>query len=150
MTEYLQGHHDSVLRSHRWRTARNSAAYLLPHLRPGMQLLDVGCGPGTLTDDLAAAVGPDGEVLGVDNAPEVVAAAAGSSRSPNVRFEVQDVQRLQLPDDAFDVVHAHQVLQHLVDPVAALREMARVCRPGGLVAVRDADYAAMTWHPPLP
>ena len=48
---------------------------------------------------------------------------------------------------AFDVVHAHQVLQHLTDPAAALREMARVVRPGGLVAVRDGDYAAMTWHP---
>jgi ubiquinone/menaquinone biosynthesis C-methylase UbiE len=150
MTSYLQGHHESVLRSHRWRTAENSAAYLLPHLRPGMQLLDVGCGPGTLTDDLAAAVGPDGGVLGVDSAAAAVEAAAASSRSANVRYEVQDVVRLQLPDGAFDVVHAHQVLQHLADPVAALREMRRVCRPGGLVAVRDADYAAMTWHPPVP
>ena len=54
---------------------------------------------------------------------------------------------LDLPDGEFDVVHAHQVLQHLTDPVAALREMARVCRPGGLVAVRDVDYAATTWFP---
>ena len=150
MTQYLQGHHESVLRSHRWRTATNSAAYLLPHLRPGMQLLDVGCGPGTLTDDLGVAVGPDGAVLGIDNAPAAIEAARAGKRSANARFEVQDLQRLDLPDDSFDVVHAHQVLQHLSDPVEALREMRRVCKPGGLVAVRDADYAAMTWHPPQP
>ena len=49
---YTHGHHESVLRSHRWRTAANSCAYLLPHLRPDMSLLDVGCGPGTITADL--------------------------------------------------------------------------------------------------
>jgi SAM-dependent methyltransferase len=61
---------------------------------------------------------------------------------------VGDVYDLDFPDACFDVVHAHQVLQHLSDPVAALQEMRRVCRPGGVVAARDADYAAMTWYPP--
>jgi SAM-dependent methyltransferase len=64
-----------------------------------------------------------------------------------VGFAVGDVYALDLPDDSVDVVHAHQVLQHLTDPVAALREMVRVCRPGGVVAVRDVDYAATTWFP---
>ena len=54
MAQYTHGHHESVLRSHRWRTAENSAAYLLPHLGPARTLLDVGCGPGTITADLAA------------------------------------------------------------------------------------------------
>ena len=148
MPTYMQGHAESVLRSHRWRTAGNSAAHLLPHLRPGMRVLDVGCGPGTISVDLATAVGPEGEVLGVDSSAEVVQLAAADLAAPNLRFEVQDAMRLDLPDAAFDVVHAHQVLQHLADPVGALREMRRVARPGGLVAVRDADYAAMTWHPP--
>jgi SAM-dependent methyltransferase len=67
-----------------------------------------------------------------------------------VTFAVGDVYALDAADDSFDVVHAHQVLQHLTDPVAALREMARVCRPGGLVAVRDVDYAAVTWFPADP
>ncbi len=64
-TTYTHGHHESVLRSHRWRTAANSAAYLLPYLRPGQDLLDIGCGPGTLTGDLARAVSP-GRVVGID------------------------------------------------------------------------------------
>ena len=149
-TTYLQGHHDSVLRAHRWRTAENSAGYLLPHLRPGMRVLDVGCGPGTITRDLGALVGPDGEVLGVDSSADVVAQAAEGCELPQVRFAVGDALHLDLPDGAYDVVHAHQVLQHVADPVAALREMRRVTRPGGLVAVRDADYAAMTWHPAVP
>jgi 2-polyprenyl-3-methyl-5-hydroxy-6-metoxy-1,4-benzoquinol methylase len=55
MTAYTHGHHESVLRSHSWRTAENSAAYLLGQLSPGMSLLDVGCGPGTITADLAPA-----------------------------------------------------------------------------------------------
>ena len=149
MADYTLGHHESVLRSHRWRTVENSAAYLLPHLSPGMQLLDVGCGPGTITVGLGGAVSPGGTVLGVDASAAVIeqARADAAGVEDAVSFDVQDVSRLDLPDDAFDVVHAHQVLQHLVDPVAALREMGRVARPGGLVAVREADYAAMTWFP---
>ena len=68
----------------------------------------------------------------------------------NVDFAVGDVHALDFPDDTFDVVHAHQVLQHVADPVQALREMRRVCRPGGYVAARDSDYAAFTWFPQLP
>ena len=150
MPTYLQGHHDSVLRSHRWRTAENSAAYLLPHLRPGMRVLDVGCGPGTITRDLGALVGAQGEVLGLDSSDDVVSQAAAACDLPQVRFTVGDALHLDVADGSYDVVHAHQVLQHLTDPVAALREMRRVTRPGGLVAVRDADYAAMTWHPAVP
>ena len=63
---------------------------------------------------------------------------------------VADVHALPFPDRSFDVVHAHQVLQHVADPVRALREMRRVCRPGGTVAARDADYAGFTWYPRLP
>jgi SAM-dependent methyltransferase len=63
---------------------------------------------------------------------------------------VGDVHGLKLPSQSFDVVHAHQVLQHVGDPVAALREMMRVCRPGGVVAIRDGDYGAFTWYPELP
>ena len=146
---YTHGHHDSVLRSHRWRTVENSAAYLIPHLRAGLDLLDVGCGPGTITVDLAARLAP-GRVIGIDRSRDIVDAAAAAAGAPNLRFDVGDVYALDFPDDSFDVVHAHQVLQHLSDPVAALVEMRRVCRPGGRVAVRDGDYAGFTWAPADP
>jgi SAM-dependent methyltransferase len=149
---YLHGHHESVLRSHRWRTAENSAAYLLPHLRPGMSLLDVGCGPGTVTADLARAVAP-GEVVGLDAAPGVLDEArahAAEREVRNVRFEVGDVYTLPFASSSFEVVHAHQLLQHLTDPGAALAEMRRVARRGGIVAVRDSDYGAFAWYPESP
>jgi 2-polyprenyl-3-methyl-5-hydroxy-6-metoxy-1,4-benzoquinol methylase len=145
---YTHGHHESVLRSHRWRTAENSCAYLLPRLCPGLDLLDVGCGPGNITVDLASRVAP-GRVVGIDAAGSVIEDAAEdhADAAANVEFRVGDVYALDFADDTFDVVHAHQVLQHLTDPVAALREMARVCRAGGTIAVRDSDYSAFTWHP---
>jgi SAM-dependent methyltransferase len=149
---YTHGHHESVLRSHRWRTAENSAAFLLPHLEPGLDLLDVGCGPGTITADLATRVFP-GSVTGVDRAPEVVEAAARDHPSTDrarLAFATGDVYSLDLDDQAFDVVYAHQVLQHLSEPVTALREMRRVLRPGGLLAVRDSDYGAFVWTPEDP
>ncbi|MFD9335405.1 methyltransferase domain-containing protein [Streptomyces sp. NPDC060028] len=150
---YTHGHHESVLRSHRWRTAANSAAYLIGELRPGMSVLDVGCGPGTITADLAELVGPGGQVTAVDAAADVLAQAGAYVEERglrNVSFATADVHALEFSDDSFDVVHAHQVLQHVGDPVQALREMRRVCRPGGVVAARDADYAAMTWYPATP
>ncbi|MFI6105194.1 methyltransferase domain-containing protein [Streptomyces sp. NPDC051310] len=150
---YTHGHHESVLRSHRWRTAANSAAYLLGELRAGLHVLDVGCGPGTITADLAALVAPGGRVTAVDSAGGVLeqarALAAGRGLD-NVEFAVADVHALDFPDDSFDVVHAHQVLQHVGDPVRALREMRRVCRPGGVVAARDSDYGAFAWFPEVP
>ncbi|RKT77565.1 methyltransferase family protein [Terracoccus luteus] len=148
---YTHGHHESVLTSHRWRTAENSAAYLLPYLRPGQSLLDVGCGPATLTADLATRVAP-GRVTATETGPAPLGLARDELRRRGITADVvvADVHALDLPDDAFDVVHAHQVLQHVADPVQALREMARVCRPGGVVAARDADYAGFTWFPRLP
>jgi SAM-dependent methyltransferase len=151
---YTHGHHESVLRSHRWRTAANSAAYLLGYLRPGMSLLDVGCGPGTITAGFAARLAP-GRVVGIDPAPEVVeqARAEAGSGPGAARIETGDIRSWsdQEPDGGrFDVVHAHQVLQHVGDPVAVLRAMAAQCVPGGLVAARDGDYSGMSWYPRLP
>ena len=150
--DYLHGHHDSVLRSHRWRTAENSARYLMDRLDPADRVLDVGCGPGTITVGLAGRV-PAGRVVGVDPEAAVLdeaRAEAARRRQANVTFEVADVRRLPMADGTFDVVHAHQVLQHLADPVAALAEMGRVCRTGGLVAAREGDFGAMFWYPEDP
>lgn len=149
MTKYTHGHHESVLRAHRARTAQNSAPYLLDALQPGMQVLDVGCGPGTITADLAGLVAP-GQVTAIEPVAEALELARGCALERgqhNIDFVVADVHALQFADDSFDVVHAHQVLQHVADPVTALSEMRRVCKPGGVVAARDSDYAMFTWYP---
>jgi len=146
---YTHGHHESVLRSHRWRTAENSAAFLLGELRDGQSLLDVGCGPGTISADFARRL-PNGQVLAIDNAEAIITQARQDpdfAGLDNLNFEVRDVYATGLESDRFDVVFAHQVLQHVTDPVSALREMHRVVKPGGLVAIRDTDFGAFTWYP---
>jgi len=147
---YTHGHHESVLRSHKWRTISNSAAYLAPHLTSGTSVLDLGCGPGTITADIGRRVAP-GRVLGIDASAAVIEdARRDADAGPNVEFSVGDLYALEMDGHTFDVVHAHQVLQHLPDPVRALREMKRVCKPGGLVAARDGDYGAFRWYPDEP
>lgn len=147
MSTYTHGHHESVLRSHRWRTAENSAAYLLPRLSPEQRLLDVGAGPGTITLDLAGRVAQVTATEIGEAELELSRQAAETGGVTNVDFRVEDVHALSIEDAAYDVVHAHQVLQHVKDPVQALREMRRVTKPGGIVAARDSDYAAFVWWP---
>ena len=149
---YTLGHHESVLRTHSWRTVNNSAAYLAPYLVPGVRVLDVGSGPGTITLDIAERITP-GAVIGMDASADVCIAASTLARDSgvmNVDFVVGDAYSLDYPDDSFDIVHAHQVLQHVGDPVAVLREMRRVVKPGGIVAARDVIYGAASWYPLLP
>ncbi|PHH89131.1 hypothetical protein CDD83_6602 [Cordyceps sp. RAO-2017] len=144
---YTTDHSASVLRTHSWRTAENSVAYLVPHLKPGLEILDVGCGPGSITVDLARLV-PDGHVTGIEYVPDPLDSARARARSEgvgNVSFSVGDAHALPFPDSSFDVVHCHQVLQHVADPVQVLREMRRVARPGGLVACRES--ASLSWSP---
>ncbi|RJF42420.1 methyltransferase domain-containing protein [Actinomyces sp. 2119] len=162
---YTHGHGAAVLASHSQRSAADCAAYLLPHLQAGQDLLDVGCGPATITADLAQAVAP-GRVVGLDPARAALEAAratlaaraappaddpgtssAADGAAPAVELLAGDVLSLPFSDASFDVVHAHQVLQHVADPVTALREMARVTRPGGIIAARDTVYPAMAWFP---
>lgn len=146
---YTHGHHESVLRSHTWRTVENSAAYLVPHLKAGLSILDVGCGPGTITVDLARRVSP-GHVVGVDASAEIVGKAAALAIDEgvhNAEFLVGDAYALDFPDASFDIVHAHQVLQHVANPVTVIREAHRVLKPGGIFAARDVDYGGVRWYP---
>lgn len=151
---YMHGYHPAVLRSHSWRTAANSAGFLLPYIRRDARVLDVGCGPGTITLDLARRYVTEGQVTGVDSgAPVIEQARASAAREQvsNVSFSIGDAAHLSFADDTFDVVFCHQVLQHVPDPIAVLREMRRVARkPGGLVAAREADNGGFVWSPPVP
>lgn len=147
---YTHGHHASVLRSHTWRTAANSAAYILPYLKPDMKILDVGCGPGTITVDLAANHVPQGHITGLENAAGVLVQARDLAKEKgvtNVDFVEGDANALTYADDTFDVVLCHQVLQHVKDPVGILREMRRVAKTGGIVAARESDFGGFIWYP---
>lgn len=113
-------------------------------------MLDVGSGPGSITCDLAERVSEVVAIEPNEEALDLTRSEAGKRQATNLSCEVADVHRLPYPDDSFDIVHAHQVLQHLPDPVTALREMARVTRPGGYVAARDSDYSGFFWSPRVP
>ncbi|GAD96359.1 methyltransferase-UbiE family protein [Paecilomyces variotii No. 5] len=145
---YTNDHSTPVLRTHNWRNLSNSASYLLPYLQPNTRILDVGCGPGSITIDLARHVLPHGHVVGVEYVSDPLPAAqsfADAEGVSNVSFQLGDIHALPFADDSFDVVHAHQVLQHVADPVAALREMRRVVKKDGVVAARES--ASCTWYP---
>ncbi|MDR2381695.1 MAG: class I SAM-dependent methyltransferase [Bifidobacteriaceae bacterium] len=144
---YIHGRCAAVAQAHAGRTVANSARHLAPHLRPGLSVLDIGSAGGALTRDLAAYVAP-GQVTGLDSSPDAVRdAQVHPARPANLTFEVGDAYALPFEPGSFDVVHFHQVLHHLTDPAAALREAARVVRPGGLIAVREADFGASFWFP---
>ncbi|KAI1130916.1 ubiE/COQ5 methyltransferase [Nemania abortiva] len=150
---YVHGHHASVVNSHSRRTAQNSAAFLIPHIKPHYRILDVGCGPGSITVDLAQLV-PQGSVIGVDTSEDVISQARDLARTrgvtANLEFQKSDGSKLPFGDDEFDIVFCHQVLHHVQEPVSILKEMARVTRKGGIVAAREVDYGAVTWYPELP
>ena len=147
--KYTWGHAPSVLRAHAARSVEDCFAYGLKYLSCGMTVLDLGCGPGTITTGIAKAITP-GRVIAVDLDPGVLEQARDHARSEgvdNIDFRVMDAYGLDLPDDSIDLVHAHQVLHHMSDPVAVLRELARVTRPGGKIAVRDSIDQSFTWYP---
>jgi SAM-dependent methyltransferase len=134
------------------RSAAREGAFFLPHLRAGMRLLDCGCGSGSITLGLAAAVTP-GRVVGVDaDARPIVAARARAAQQDlaNVTFAVGSVYALPFPEAAFNAVFANAVLFHLRDPAAALREMRRVLTRGGVIGIRDAEVGAEVLAPPTP
>jgi ubiquinone/menaquinone biosynthesis C-methylase UbiE len=133
------------------RTAARDAEFLLPYVKAGMRLLDVGCGPGSITLGLASLVAP-GDATGIDIQPDQVErarAAATEATVSNVRFDVADCYRLPFPDASFDICFANSVLQHLREPISALAEMRRVLRPGGFAAVRDIVTSSVI-GPPSP
>ncbi len=156
--QYLPGYEAKQVIHHEWRTAENSAAYLLARLRPmreqnpRISLLDLGAGSGTISVGFARYL-PEGQVTATDlsdvilGRAEEFAAAAGVR---NMRFRRADAYELPFPDAAFDVTHCHQMLCHMDAPGDALREMLRVTKPGGVVAARESDLAMQCIWPESP
>lgn len=114
----------------------------------GAQVLDVGCGPGLDTVHLASIVGPTGAVTGVDADPAMVTEAneraAADGLSDVVGHVVATADDLPFDDASFDAVRSERMLQHVADPVAVVREMVRVTRPGGRVVLLDTDWASLS------
>lgn len=151
--QYTHGHHRSVVSAHSARRASEAAAFLLPRLKSPMRLLDFGCGPGTITVDLGEILQSDGSVVGIDFSDDVIAQArahAEKSGSTNVTFDARSIYETGFASDEFDVAYAHQVLQHLEDPVAALTEAKRVLKPGCICAVREVDWGTAAIYPSIP
>ncbi|MCB9541180.1 MAG: alpha/beta fold hydrolase [Myxococcales bacterium] len=131
------------------RTAADDADFLLPHLRPGDRLLDCGCGPGGITRGLAAAVAP-GRVVGLDLDRALLQRARRDAPDHAITWTRASATALPFADARFDVVFAHTLLMHLDDPPAVLAEWRRVLRPGGRIALVDADWGTEVIHPALP
>ncbi len=150
-TTYTMGYSEDFQKLLRRRNAQTNASHLLPHLKPGLQVLDLGCGPGTISMGLAQAVAP-GEVHGVDIEASQIAlaqAAASSGGHSNAVFQAGDATALAFPDHTFDIVHCHAVLMHIPDTRAVLAEIIRVLKPGGILSSRDLIADSSFFEPDM-
>jgi ubiquinone/menaquinone biosynthesis C-methylase UbiE len=149
---YSVGHEPSTARFFGERRAETHAAFFIPHLRPGMTVLDAGCGPGSITVGLASIVAP-GMTIGVDIESSnigLASARAADQRLSNINFMCGNLYSLPFPDGHFDAVFLHGVVEHLREPVAALREVRRVLKPGGVLGARHADIGGFLFEPARP
>ena len=147
--DYTMGYGEVILETQLRATAEDSATFLLPHLTPGLRLLDFGCGPGTISVGLAKAVAP-GEMHGVDmeeSQIEFARSMAAARGQDNAIFHVGDVTDLEFEDGFFDVAHCRSVLMHVPDTAAVLSEVKRVLKPGGLLACREMICESAFTHP---
>ncbi|MDE2813856.1 MAG: methyltransferase domain-containing protein [Gemmatimonadota bacterium] len=146
-TRYSVGYDERTARFFQGRTADTHARFLLEYLVPGMDLLDGGCGPGTITKGLAEIVAP-GRVVGVDREQsQIDLARCLTAGSPTIEFRIDDLCSLTADDESFDVVFVHGVLEHIADPEKAISEIHRVLRPGGLAGARHADFGGFLLEP---
>ena len=139
MANYVMGYGDDFEKLLKRRSVTSDATHLLPYLEPGMRVLDLGCGPGTISVGLAKAVEP-GELHGVDmeeSQIEIARAAAKAGGRRNAHFHTGNATELPFEDDSFDVVHCNGLLMHVPDTKAALAEMRRVLKPGGIISGRE-------------
>lgn len=146
---YTPGHSASVTDFMARRTVESHAAFVLPHVQRAWRALDIGCGPGTITVGLAARMAY-GSVLGIDmNAAQVERARelARERGTANATFEVATLETLSLPASSFDLVFAHAVFEHVGDPVAVLRRLFPLLRPGGMIALRSPEWGGLVVHP---
>lgn len=139
---YTMGFSETIVQLLERHTVHTQAAHLLPYLKPGLRVLDFGCGPGTISVGLAKAIEP-GELHGVDMEStqiDLARAIAEAGGHRNATFQVGDVTQLPFDDEFFDIVHGHAILLHVPDTQAVLAEVRRVLKPGGLIATREGIF----------
>ncbi|MGE0384955.1 MAG: class I SAM-dependent methyltransferase [Gammaproteobacteria bacterium] len=146
---YSLGHDAAAAEAMAVRHAASEAAFLLPHLTPGMSLLDCGCGPGSITLGLARQVAP-GQVTGVDIGESHLRVAREEALRQgiaNAEFQVADLLALPFGEACFDAVLMHTVLDHVGDVAGALAQARRVLRPGGVLGIRSMDRRGILHWP---
>ncbi len=149
--DYTMGFSEEFLDILKRCSAAIQAAHLLPHLKPGLRVLDCGCGPGSISVGLADAVAP-GEMYGIDmeeSQVEIAKSIAAAGGHDNAIFQVADVIDLPFEDNFFDVAHCHNLLTHVPDTQAALKEIMRVLKPGGIISAREMISGSSFTHPDL-
>ena len=163
---YNKGFEKSISDTHSWRTVKNSANYVIPLIKPNFKILDVGCGPGSITIDFAknylsspetnnngsGGGGGGGSIIGIEPTQELIDIANENKLKlvpnlTNISFQIGSIYELPFDDNTFDLVHAHQVIIHLQDPIKALKELKRVTKPEGFVCIRDADLESSIVYP---
>ncbi len=151
-SNYIHGYHKPIVEGMAARTAEREGRFFLPFLKPGLRLLDLGCGPGSITLGFARTIAP-GEVVGIDLEPEMVQIArraASESGRANARFDVADAAELPFPDSSFDAAFGHTLLEHVPNPEKIVREVRRVLKPGGFFGARDGDLGGLVIYPSEP
>ncbi|EGW33709.1 putative SAM-dependent methyltransferase [Spathaspora passalidarum NRRL Y-27907] len=154
---YSKGYKKEVSNTHAWRTVDNAVPFIIPVIKPNFKVLDVGCGPGTITVDIGANyLTEGGSVIGVEPTQQVLDSAEAHKKKyaeehnknlDNILFQTGSIYELPFEDNTFDLVHAHQVVVHLQDPIAGLKELRRVTKPGGFVCVKDSDLESSIVYP---
>lgn len=125
--------------------AQKKQSFDLLALAPGMSVIEIGCGMGRDIEAMAAVVAPTGRAVGIDASAALIAQATERTAPLGLpaEFQVGDAHALAFPDNSFDAARVDRVLQHLADPALAVREMVRVVRPGGRIAVIEPDWETL-------
>jgi SAM-dependent methyltransferase len=147
---YTPGHSENATEFMARRTIESHGEFFLPYLTAGVAVLDCGCGPGSITLSIARRIG-DGRVVGIDFGESQIQRAAEAARERgilNATFQTADCYSLPIEDASFDRVFSNALLEHLIDPVRALREMLRVLKPAGMIGVSSPEWAGFVLAPP--
>lgn len=132
------------------RSLANDYRTLIPLLKKGMRVLDVGCGTGAITKDIANAIGPEGSITGIDNTKSFIESGQATYAAiPNMQLLHADIFKFE-PEDRFDLIVSARVLQWLSNPLEALLKMKTLLRPGGIISILDYNHTKIEWEPAIP